>query len=167
MRNVNLTRLFALLLISFSLILVASCSKDDDASVTIVGTWTISDGSVGMTIDGVSYVNYLINLGMTPAQAQSDWEDMQNDMIAPIGGTIEFKSNGSLVASWDIGTSPTWSMGNNKLTINSDGEIMIFDVIILTSTECTISLIQTEVADFSQDGQAETMVMTMQLVFTR
>ncbi len=170
MRKVKFTRLFALLVISISLILITSCSKDDDdndGSVSIIGTWTLSDGSVEMTIDGVTFVNYLINLGMTTAEAQAEWVVMQADMMPPFGGSVEFKENGAFVISWEFDPNATWSIANNKLTINSDGDIMTFDIITLTSTLCTIRSTQTEFEDFDDDGQNETLVMIMEMIFTR
>lgn len=171
MRKVKFTRLFALLVIGISLILIASCGKDDDdnanGSVSIVGIWTLSDGSVEMTIDGVSFVNYLINLGMTTSEAQAGWVEMQADMMPPFGGSVEFKENGTFVVSWEFDPNATWFIANNKLTINSDGDIMTFDIITLTSTVCTIRSTQTELEDFNDDGQDETIVVIMQLIFTR
>jgi len=169
MKNVKFTHVFALLLLAISLILVLSCSKDDDdnGTVSIVGTWTLSDGSVEMTIDGVSFVNYLIGLGMTASEAQAEWVEMQSDMMPSFGGTVEFKENGSFVISWDIDPNATWSVANNKLTINSDGESMIFDIITLTSSVCKIRQTITEFQDFDDDEQNETMVVIMEMIFTR
>ena len=171
MRNVKFTRLFALLLIGISLILIASCSKDDDddinGSASIVGIWTLSDVTVEMTIDGVSYVNYLIDLGMTAAEAQAEWLSMQADMMPPTGGNVEFKENGDFVISWDFDPSATWSIANNKLTIISDGDTMIFDIITLTSTVCKIRQSITEFQDFDDDDQNETMVVIMEMIFSR
>lgn len=173
MRKVKFTRLFSLLLIGISLILIAGCSKDDDdnddnnGSVSIVGTWTLSDVTVEMTIDGVSYVDYLINLGMTAAEVQAEWVVMQADMMPPSGGSVEFKENGSFVISWDFDPNATWSIANNKLTIISDGDIMIFDIITLTSSVCKIRQTITEFEDFDDDDQNETLVMIMEMIFSR
>ena len=170
MRKVNFIKLFTLAVIGISFVFTTACDKDEvGITASIVGSWTVSETSMDMTIDGISWLDYMVNeLGLTSEIAETSWAEIQSE--TDMEGIVEFKDEGVFTTEW-VGDAPelgTWILDGNNLTINVEGDdTMVFDVITLSDTQLVIKNTETESEDMDQDGTEETMEIVMQLTFIR
>lgn len=170
MKKVKFINFIALAVISISLVFTTGCEKEDEGiTASIIGSWTVTETSMDMTIDGVPWLNYMVNeLGMTSETAELDWAEMQAE--TDMEGTVEFKDGGIFTSAWedDDPELGSWTLDNEKLTINVEGDdTMVFDVITLSETQLVIKLTETDSEDMDQDGTEETVEMIMQMTFIR
>lgn len=170
MRKLNFFNFIALGAIGMLLVFTTSCNKDDeDITASIVGAWTVTETTMDMTIDGVSWLDYMVNeLGLPTETAELAWSEMQGE--TDFDGTAEFAAEGIFASKWegDDPESGTWSLDGNKLSINVEGEdTMVFDVITLSETQLVIELREADADDMDQDGTEETLEMIMKITFTR
>lgn len=170
MKKVNFLKLFTLALISISFVFTSGCDEDEvGITASIIGSWTVTETSMEMTIDGVSWLDYMVNeIGLSSEIAETSWAEIQTE--SDMEGTVEFKDEGLFSTAWedDDPESGTWTLDGNNLTINVVGEdAMIFEVITLSETKLVIKQTETESEDMDQDGTEETMEMILQMTFTR
>ena len=170
MKKVNFIKLFALAIIGISFVFTTACEEDEvGITASIIGSWTVTETSMEMTIDGVSWLDYMVNeLEMSLEIAETTWAEIQteSDMV----GTVKFEDEGLFSTEWedDDPESGTWTLDGNNLTINVVGDdTMIFEVITLSETQLVIKQTETEIEDMNQDGTEETMEIVIQMTFVR
>jgi hypothetical protein len=153
-------------------LILSSCSKDSTPAEDIVGTWTTESAAFTATIDGKTMTQYFIDeLGLTAAEAQQ-YTALFNAMLQQsFTGTMQIKSDNTYTAT--LGGEPddgTWSLSSDgkKLTIDSSTEEpMILDVIELTSSRIHLQGTETETEDLNADAIPETIIVTVDLTFTK
>lgn len=171
MKVLNFSRLISLLLFSTAFIFITGCEKDDpDGFASIIGTWTSSETIIDVTIDGISFVDYLVDqMGMSSETADAFLAEMFDN--STVTGSVEFKEDGIFTSDWE-GNEPelgAWTLEGDVLTITVDGstEEMVFKVLTLTASQLTIENSMTESEDMNQDGTEEEMIIKSQMGFTR
>jgi hypothetical protein len=164
----HLLPLLVLLLFSFAIV---SCGSDDDdeAPVSIIGTWEAvsSDVEIAASINGIPLQQELIELFL--GSSGFDLEILDEDD----NSTIEFKSNGTYVVTDDDGTETgTYTVSNdNKIVIltftdddddddDSPDETQ-FNIVSLTATNMTVqSLVEDS---FEEDGDLIEIALDMEV----
>ncbi len=170
MRKVNFIKFFSLAVISMSLVFTTACEKEDEGiTASIVGSWTITETTMDMTIDGVSWIDYMVNeLGWTAETAEIEWTEMQSE--TDMEGTVEFKDGGVFTSAFEDEDpeSGSWTLDHEKLTINVEGDdTMVFEVITLSESKLVIKLTEIDSDDMDQDGTEEAVEMIMHMTFVR
>ena len=171
MKVLNFSRLISLLLFSTAFIFITGCEKDDpDGFASIIGTWTSSESTIDVTIDGISFVDYLVDqMGMSSETADAFLAEM-SDNSTPTG-SVEFKEDGIFTSDWEDSEPElgAWTLEGDVLSITVDGstEEMVFKVLTLTASQLTIENSMTEFEDMNQDGTEEEMIIKSQMGFTR
>ena len=146
-----------------------SCEKNDvDAINPIIGVWMLDAFTVSFTIDGVSYVDYLVaEYGFTLQEAEA-YAELGNTEF--IGNYIfEFKEDGTAVITLDgdegVGT---WTLIGEvlRLTNETDPEA-VFVVATLTASTLVIEMSESEMEDINGDGTDELFETTATYTFTK
>jgi hypothetical protein len=166
MTKLKLLKLNMLILAS-AIFLITSCKKDEDSGGNnneLVGKWTVTSSSFQITIDGLDFVDYLIEmLGLTEEQAQDIASGFESEDLS---GTIEFKSDGTYEAVSDSGTETgTWELNGNTLTMDK-GTIDETNLTVstLTSSKLVIEYNESDNStDWDLDGTNDTMTMEMRV----
>lgn len=138
---------------------------------TVVGTWSVSEVTGGVTVNGVPYKDYLVDsLSMEQDTADKYYDDMMDEM--QMSGTIDFNSDGTYTANFDDDDpeNGTWTLSDDKKTLTvietGDDDVTVLTVQSLTSTTMVVVMSNTEEDDdWNQDGHNEEMEMTMTMTF--
>lgn len=153
-------------------LILSSCSKDSTPAEDIVGTWTMQSATFTATINGKTMTQYFIDeLGLTATEAQQYTALFNATMQQSFTGTMQMKSDNTYTAT--LGGEPddgTWSLSSDgeKLTIDSSTEEpMILDVIELTSSRIHLQGTETETEDLNGDITPETIIVTVDITFTK
>jgi hypothetical protein len=166
MKNSNfLANILACLFIIFAL----SCKKDNDSSSLLVGTWNTTNSVLEVTIDGIDYVEYLVNeLGYTQEDAEAILTLYQN------GGPsqIIFRENGTYIASFvdDDPESGTWRLSEDEKTLTiipEDDDELIIEIVSLTESSLEVIITNQEMGDVNEDGDDELIIYTQTMNFSR
>jgi hypothetical protein len=153
-------------------LILSSCSKDSTPADDLVGTWTSQSATFTATINGKTMTQYFIDeLGLTAAEAQQYTALFNAQMQQSFSGTIQLKSDHTYTATMGGETDTgTWSLSSDgkKLTIDSSTDVpMIADVVELTSSTLHLQGTETETDDLNDDGTDETIIVTVDLTFTK
>lgn len=156
-----------------SLGLLASCGGDseesDDSQVDIVGTWRAQ--SISVTADGISLRDYVKNLyanqgiPITDEELEAFTEDIETD-ADELASVMEFKSDGTLlITDTDDGTTETitWKISGNTLTFDDGGDLEVFTIERLTSSELHLLALLDEDAGLGIPGSEDADI---RLLFT-
>jgi hypothetical protein len=153
-------------------LILSSCSKDSTPEEDIIGTWTTGSATFTAMINGKTMTQYFIDdLGLTTTEAQQYTALFNATMQQAFSGTMQMKSDHTYTAT--LGGEPddgTWSLSSDgkKLTIDSSTEEpMILDVIELTSSKIHLQGTDTVTEDLNDDGTPETIIVTIDLTFTK
>jgi hypothetical protein len=172
MKTLKHFRLSLLAFLSITLIAVTSCEKEDENLITasIVGEWTTQSTNVDITVNGISLLNYLIDMGLPADQAQAMVTLFSADMDFPT--SIEFKEDGTYTVTMSDSPSEsgTWSQSEDKKTLTMDAgteDEMELTIKVLNDTTLEVEAIETETSDMDEDGTDDTMEIKMNLKFSR
>jgi hypothetical protein len=160
-------------------IILSACTKKDDTTsnkADLVGTWTMGTPTVTVMIGTKTLLQYLTSVAGLSASEAATFNTAFNQAIlesftGDTGGTITIKSDGTYTAN--IGDEPdsgTWSLSadGKKLTIDSDdGDLMIFDLVELTSSKLSIKMTETQMEDLNNDSILEAITVSIVMNFTR
>ncbi len=143
---------------------LSSCEKDDDKKevikAEIVGIWTITKGTMNLTIDGKNYVQYFMEeWGLT----QEEIDEMVNTEIT---GTIDINSDGTYATTIDDEIIPgTWEWGSGNAILFDEGteDEVTMQVEELTSSKLVLSYTEQYEEDFNFDEDPETIVESVRL----
>jgi Lipocalin-like domain len=134
------TLIFCLLLLTLS-----NCDKDEDPTPNdlILGTWTVTSLDATITVDNLSYVAYLKNLGFSDSEAQLLAEEFNDMLEESTYGKLEIKKGGTYSATDDPGSidSGTWELSGDgkKLTMDKGtSDEYVYDVTMLTASKLTL-----------------------------
>lgn len=161
----------SLLLLPVFVIFMASCEKDKDGGSNandIVGNWTITKSEMSVTVNGIDFVQYLINeLGLSQSEAEA-YEEL---FFSEITGTVNIKSDGTYEANFEGEiTTGTWELSsdNKKITMDKGTEDeMVMNVESLSSSKLVLSYEESETDDMNSDGTDDTILAKVKLTFSK
>ena len=169
-----------LIVMSLSILLFTSCETDEGEKVQsdLIGTWTIDESTVDMTIGGVSLVTFLMNTYQaSEAEAKAFADIIMAEFESEISGTITFNGDNTYQAKMgDEVENGTWSVSSdgNTLTItgvDDDGTTYSDDLIIVSVSSSMLVVsppAETEDIDLDDDGVNETtMQIALELTLTK
>lgn len=159
-----------------SVVFLTSCGNDEDPGiVSIEGTWDYDEFDLEIRINNMSDVDFFIQeFGLSAAEANiasqalkdnffdnEDFEDTR--LIFAANGSYEIRVNNQLDES---GTYEV-SADNSTLTLNSESEIVVFDIEELSRNRLTIVLGENFEIDLTDDGEEEDFELRLILSFVR
>ena len=165
------TRLFFLVFIAG--LAITSCKKDSSSTVTLAGgTWTAGTPAYTAMVGTKTLTQYYTDvMGMNATQAQQYTAAVNLALMQAFTGTIQFKSDNTYTSNLGgKSDSGTWSLSadGKKLTINSSTSAPeILDVTVLTSSKLSVKLTNSVSEDLNNDGTPETIIINVELPFTR
>ena len=152
---------------------ITSCKKDSSSTVTLAGgTWTAGTPTFTAMVGTKTLTQYYTDvMGMNVTQAQQYTAVVNLVFMQAFTGTIQFKSDNTFTSNLG-GTSDsgTWSLSadGKKLTIDSSTSAPeTLDVTVLTSSKLSVKLTDTVSEDLNSDGTPETIIINVELPFTR
>ncbi len=116
--------------LSFALVIgliVTSCNKDDDNTPNVVGKWNISKQGI--------FTNSVESLTDYPHEANCGKDYMQLNADATM---IDGEFTSITTPCQELKVSGTYTLKDNKLSLNNDGGTRNYDVILQTDTELKI-----------------------------
>lgn len=176
MKNELIGRILTILML-ISTVYLTSCGKKDvdPTIVSIEGTWDYKEFDSKVKINQKSDVDFFVQeFGLPPyaaiIAAQSvreslfDEEDFENTRII-------FSSNGSyeVRVENDIDESGTYvlSADNKTLTLTSDAETVVLDILELSANTLKIVFEEDEKFDVTSNGKEEDVNVKVEVTFIR
>lgn len=174
--NNKLNFQFCICLISVFFIFL-SCGNNDDENPqekSIVGTWTYSSSDYDATINGQSYLSFLMenfDISEWEAQALADVFFLQETENF-VGTTLTFHADGTYVLRDKTSEEETgtYSLQNNEtqLTLNPDeGDSLVLNVTEFTTSTLTLAFSVEEMEDINEDGDEETLEISLEMSFMK
>lgn len=172
----NLNRLVILaLLVSMSALWSCGSDDDEDAVSRIVGTWTYQNADIDFTIDGQTAQAYFTSIGLDATLAAIAAATVEAEATAGFeedfaGTTITFNADGTYTANTSDGAeSGTYTLNSNEtqVSVNTDGDVIVFDIKQLTSSRLTLSFSESSVESIDEDSGDATINVTIDLNFTK
>lgn len=161
----------SLILVIITGVLFSSCSKDDDKTDPIVGTWTTGTSTVSVTVDSKTLTQYFLDLGFSAEDAQTYADLFDEALKQAFTGTITVKSDHTYTSNLDsTPDSGTWSLNSDRseLTITSTTEgPMTFEVLELTSSKMHLHAQETTSEDLNGDETLEVLAVELDLNLTK
>ena len=162
-----------LFLVFIAVLAMTSCKKDSSSTATLSGgTWTAGTPTFTTMVGTKTLTQYYIDvMGMNATQAQQYSSAVNLALMQAFTGTIQFKSDNTFTSN--LGGKPdsgTWSLSadGKKLTVNSSTTAPeTLDVTVLTSSKLSVKLMNTVSEDLNNDGTPETIIINVELPFTR
>ena len=117
---------------------MVSCSSDDDAPVSIEGTWLLQNQELEILVNGLPISSELLE------QFGLDASDLE----IPEGSSIELIAGGELKISspGEAATTGTWSLSadGKTLSFTQEGESLDFEVLELTQNNLNLTISEIE-----------------------
>jgi len=121
------------LLFIFSLVVLFSCDKKDDAGPALstsklVGTWTVVSSSTTMMIGNQTYEEYLISFGFSAEEAKAAADELaQLSTLTGFFAEMEIKNDYTWTGNSEFVTQPVtgkWELSSDEktLTLTNDAE---------------------------------------------
>ncbi|ADR20926.1 hypothetical protein MATR_14480 [Marivirga tractuosa] len=162
---------FNLLTVLFlGLFVFQACNSDEKATEgEIEGKWNVSDLSFDFTINGEDFSDYFSDDPSTADLVESILTASYQDSF---GGTLEFKSDGSYVATGDNNSTDegTWSVNSDGTVLTLDGgtaEEFAFDIVTSTNSSLVLQFTQTESQDIDFDGTVDEVSTSLNLSLSK
>jgi hypothetical protein len=152
--------------------IATACSKDESSSDNIVGTWTAGDATFTAMVGTRTLSQYFTEvMGLSATEAGLYTSLFTQGIQQSFAGTIQIKADGTYIASMggDSDTG-TWSLSDDgkKITIDSSTELPVtYDVVELTANLLHLNISESETEDLNDDGTPETIIMTIDVSFTK
>jgi len=168
--NTMIIRSFILVLLT--VLLMTACSKEESASDNIVGTWTAGDASFTAMVGTKTLAQYFTEvMGLSSTEAQLYTSLFTQGIQQAFTGTIQIKADGTYTASMGGTTDTgTWSLSSDgkKLTIDSSNEIPVtYDIVELAANLLHLNISESETDDLDSDGTPETIIISIDVTFTK
>ncbi len=155
-----LTHLKFLLFIGAFVLIFTGCKDDNGGNPepvnNLLGTWTVTNSSLDISVDGQSLTDYFINVGgLSPEDAASYAALFEAIFKGSLSGSITFKDDHTYVSNFADGPDDgTWNLSadGKKLTMDA-GTIdeTVIDIISLTSSTANLSFTQEATEDMDDD----------------
>lgn len=165
-----------------SLIALIGCGDDDDQTPSVqsdlIGTWSITSTDSSIEINGMSFVQFLIDaLELTQEEAVEfaaligegieieDFEDFEGVKFTfNVDGTyfITDPTDGDENGTYVVNTDET------EVTMTSDGESFVAQIATLTASRLTLVIENEDNSeDFDEDGQVDTIASSVEIQFSK
>ncbi len=156
-----------ILLIAVLFFVLSNCTKDKENY--LIGTWTIAEYSVDVTVNGTDIIEYLMQeMGMSQNQAELYASFYTASVMS---GTIEFHDDGSFEANTngDI-YNGTWELSSDNSQLIFDAgtdDEQIMDVESLKRKEMILSFSETDSYDINGDDTDDNLVVDARLTLEK
>ena len=149
-----------------------SCSKNDESpSDLIVGTWTVSNASMEVTVNNKSLVDFYVDQGYSSAEATQISDSTINVSVQDHQGSIIFRSDKTYSMNFTGGNdSGPWSISDNgkQLTLkNQLGGSFTYNIKTLTKSTLDMTYSRTQNDDIDKNGTYETVSFSIELVMSK
>ncbi|MDP4223096.1 MAG: DUF4923 family protein [Bacteroidota bacterium] len=153
-------------------LILSSCSKKSTPADDLVGTWTEQSSTADAKVGTKPLLQYFTeDLGLTATEAQQAQALFNFSIQQDFAGTIQIKSDhtytSTLGGQSDAGT---WNLSsdNKQLIIDSNTENpFVLDVAKLTSSMMELKGTATISQDLNNDQIPETIIVSVDLNFTK
>ncbi|MCX2718093.1 lipocalin-like domain-containing protein [Lentiprolixibacter aurantiacus] len=174
----TLSTLFFRLLIIALLVGFTGCDKDDDVdssnnlstSELLIGTWTVSDFDLSITVGNQSFIDYLIEEeGLTPSEAADLNALFEAFLGSELTGTLTINSDKTYVSNFgEESTSGTWSLSADEktLTLVEEGETIIITIDSVSSNTLKATISESSPEDIDEDPQTPDVIITIDIMLT-
>ena len=157
-------------------VLISGCNNDepeDQAKLDLIGTWTATEVSVGITVNGTPLLQWIQDaLDLSDTEAQGFAELFIQELASSLSGTATFNADNSY--SLQLGNDPvengTWLLSNNNqilILTQSNNETSELEVITLNATTLKLGFEETETDDLDDDGTDDELVLNLSLTFEK
>lgn len=155
-----------ILILSFSIVLISSCKKEDEDDAVkddLIGTWTLGETSVEITVGNMDVIQYMVAIfGFPENEAQMAVDSLITEINNDNTGTINFEEDNTyhlILTNSNEEEYGTWSVSNNGNTLNLyfyDGEDNL-PILSLTASSLHLEIpTEFEDVDLDDDGVNET-----------
>jgi len=156
----------------FAILAFSSCKKEKTPAENLVGSWTLESTQFSTMIGAKTLTQYLTeDAGLTTIQAGQFILLFNQQLEQSFAGTIQINSDNTFTSTFGgVSDSGTWilSSDNKRLTIVSDTELpYTLDIIELTSGRLHLQGVETGSQDLNGDQVNETIIITIDLMFTK
>lgn len=170
--KMKITFLKGIILVLFTGLVFASCSKESNPEEDILGTWTVEGVDFEATVGTKSLLQYFMDeFSMTEPQAQVVMAAFGAALSQQFTGTIEIRADNTYSATMgDDSDTGTWSLSSDykKLTLDSDSdETVVLDIISLTSAKAVMGLADEISADLNEDDLPEDVSVTIEMTLEK
>ncbi|MCH7399892.1 lipocalin family protein [Belliella sp. DSM 107340] len=164
------------ILVIFNLILFTSCGNDDDPEIaSIEGTWNYDEFDIDIRINNKTDIEFFMQeYGLTAAQANVASEALKSEFFEASdfeGTRLIFSGNGSyeIRVNDRIDETGTYvvSPNNSTLSLNSEDEVVVFQILELSRNRLSISLSESFEEDLTEDGVDDEIEILLTLSFVR
>lgn len=166
----HLIKFYALAMLLGSMSILISCSDDDDADdpqpASIVGTWTYGSTSLSITVDGMSFVDWLVSQGTPQADAEALGALFEESSDVFGEATFTFNEDGTMTATEGTEVSDgTYSVNadNTIVTITAEGETLDFNIKTLSESALILSYEESE----TDPDLGASITISLEMSFTR
>ncbi|MBN2666179.1 MAG: hypothetical protein JXR67_06690 [Bacteroidales bacterium] len=161
-----------IILVLFTGLVFASCSKESNPEEDILGTWTVENVDFEATIGTKSLLQYYMDeFSMTEPQAQAVMAAFDAALAQQFTGTIEIRADNTYTATMgDESDTGTWSLSSDykKLTLDSDSdETIVLDIISLTSAKAVMGMAEEISEDLNDDDVPEDISVTIEMILEK
>jgi hypothetical protein len=106
------------------IVVIASCSKKDDPTPSIVGKWTVQTSTLTLKVNDQPLFDFLVSAGVSTSQAQSVVDSYAEGFIVDGAGEIfDFKQDGTYTEQNGPNdpnpSSGTWTQDKTSITLTS------------------------------------------------
>src|SRR5213079_2038285 len=112
------------LVFALAVILLVSCGKDDPtpkSTSKLVGKWTVVSSQTLLTVNNLSYKEFLMLQGLSEEDAEIFTEIVESALtLTGFDADVEFKDDYKWVGSSQFSTSPTsgtWELTSDEKTL--------------------------------------------------
>ena len=176
----TLTKASSVILMFLTLAFFYSCEKDEGETVSsdLIGTWTVKESSVDVTVGGVDLVTYLMTAFEVSEEEARNFADLflgDEGGMAPTG-TVTIKDDNTYTSNIDgVKESGTWAVSSDgkTLTISGTDEYGPYSddltIVSMSSSQLVLSFTEdSEEVDLDDDNVDETtMDFLITMTFTK
>lgn len=154
------------LFLAIALFIFVSCKDSDENSITptdqlLEGAWSYEAAEIELTVNGQNIIDYLIEIfELTEAQAAQIADMIEENSFQFNNASWEFNHDNTFtVVDEDERTTGTWNLSDDKkkLSLTTEEETDIVDVLVLTATKLQVLMTYDEEVDIDEDGIDETL----------
>ena len=175
----------------FGLLVLASCSDDDDdgdsaPASLVIGTWSYESATLDITVDGVDIIDFFTAIfeaaGLETEEAAANAEataaDTETGANIFAGSTFVFNADGTYNITFGDNTTSTggWTESSDSSTVTlspdpDDEDPNPMDVVLnvdsISETSATFSFSQTESGDLTGDGEDNELTINFTMTVTK
>lgn len=157
---------------------LSGCNKDDDGDGStnlttremLIGTWTITDFDMNISIGGQTLIEYLVEVeGLSPADAALQNALFEAFLVSEVTGTLTLKSDNTYESNFGDGaTTGTWSLSSDEktLTLVEGDETIVLTINSITTKTMNASFAENMSEDLDEDPATPDVIISVEAVLT-